>query len=363
MKLRTLVIAVALLAGLSALAYLRNRPEPAPPADARVGKALLDPATAQAAAGLTVSDAGKKVELAKGADGTWRVRSYFELPADFEKIARLVQDLNEAKVDRLVTENPERLSHMEFKDSVISLQDAAGKDTWSVTLGKTPESGNGRFIRFGNEPKAYFSGMHVWLDTDAKGWAAAQLTAVKSDEISRIEIPFDSGPPLVLSRTKKDGPWAAQGGPAGQKLLADKVSSLLTALTTLRFTDTVDPKDPAAVEAAPHMRVFTLVTFGGQTVTVSLGRKPEVKKLKAPAADKDALAALAKPADAKVDEKPLTPEYDTTPAGPVFAVISNSDAKAPINGLMARRAFEVDEFTFTGLPQKADDLFEAEKVK
>jgi hypothetical protein len=47
----------------------------------------------------------------------------------------------------------------------------------------------------------------------------------------------------------------------------------------------------------------------------------------------------------------------------VFAMISNSDPKAPINDLMARRAFEVDEFTFTGLPQKADDLFEAEKVK
>jgi len=30
---------------------------------------------------------------------------------------------------------------------------------------------------------------------------------------------------------------------------------------------------------------------------------------------------------------------------------------------MKRRAFEVDEYTFTGLPQKADDLFEAEKAK
>src|SRR5580692_7936124 len=114
MKLRTLIIAVAILAALSALAYLKNRPEPAPPADARVGRPLLDTATAQAAASLTVSDAGKKVELAKDSGGTWRVKSYYDLPADFEKIARLVQDLNEAKVERLVTENPERLSHMEF---------------------------------------------------------------------------------------------------------------------------------------------------------------------------------------------------------------------------------------------------------
>ena len=52
-----------------------------------------------------------------------------------------------------------------------------------------------------------------------------------------------------------------------------------------------------------------------------------------------------------------------TPAGPVFAVISSSDAKAPIVDLMGRRAFEVDEYTFTGLPQKSDDFFEAPKSK
>jgi hypothetical protein len=363
MKLRTIVIFVTVLAALSVVAYLRNRPEPAPAADARVGKPLLDSDTALKAAGLVVSDQGKKVELARGADGTWRVTSYFGLPADFEKVARLVQDLNEAKVDRLVTSNPDRLEHLEFKDSTITLNDSSGKEIWSVTLGKTPDSGNGRFIRFGTEPKAYFSGTHVWLDTDAKGWASAQLLTVKPDEVSRVEVPFDSGAPVILSRPKKDAPWSAEGGPAGGKLLPDKVSSLVTSLTALRFTETTDPKDPAAAAAETHMRAFKVTTFGGQTISVALGRKPEEKKLKPPVADKDALASLAKTDDAKTEPKAITPEFDVVPAGPVFAVVSSSDAKAPINDLMARRAFEVDEFTFTGLPQKADDLFEAAKAK
>ena len=73
-------------------------------------------------------------------------------------------------------------------------------------------------------------------------------------------------------------------------------------LTTLRFSsDTVDSKDPTGAEAAKHMRTFRLTTFAGQTLTVALGRVPEVKKLKAPVADKDALAALAKTTDAKPD--------------------------------------------------------------
>lgn len=363
MKLKTLIVSVAVLAALSVAAYLGNRPEAAPPADARVGKALLDADTAQRVAGLVVSDQGKKVELAKGADGTWRVKSYFDLPADFEKIARLVQDLNESKVERFVTANPERISHLDFKDSSIALSDASGKEIWNVTLGKAPDSGNGKFIRFAGESRAYFSGMHVWLDTDAKGWASSQLVTVKPEEVSKIEIPFDSGPPVVVSRAKKDAPWTAEGAPAGQKLLPEKVSSLLSSLTALKFTDTTDPKDPAAGEAGAHMRAFKLTTFGGQTIAVSLGRKPEEKKLKPPVADKDALAALAKPVDEKAAPKPVAPEYDTIPAGPVFAVVSSSDAKAPINDLMGRRAFQVDEYSFTGLPQKADDLFEAAKAK
>jgi hypothetical protein len=362
MKLRTIVIIVAILAALSVVAYVKNRPEPAPAQDARVGKPVLDSGTALGAAGLVISDQGKKVDLSRGADGTWRVTSYFGLPADFEKVARLVQDLNEAKVDRLVTTSPDRLAHLEFKDSMIALDDASGKEIWSITLGKTPDSGEGRFIRFGTEPKAYFSGMHVWLDTDAKGWANAQLLSLKNDDVAKVEVPLDSGT-VILSRAKKDAPWTAEGGPAGAKLLPDKVSSLVNSLTTLRFSDTVDTKDPAATEAAKHMRTFKVTTFGGQTFTVALGRVPEVKKLKAPVADKGALAALAKATDAKPDVKAITPEYDVTPAGPVFVAVSSSDPKAPVNDLMGKRAFEVEEYAFTGLPQKADDLFEVAKAK
>jgi hypothetical protein len=364
MKLRTLVIAIAVLAALSIAAYLKDRPQAAPSEDPRVGKALLDPDTAARASGLVVADQGKKVELARNADGSWRVSSYFDMPADFEKISRLVQDLNEAKVDRFVTSNPERLARLEFKDSAISLKDSAGKDIWSLTLGKTAENGNGRFIRFGGEPRAFFSGLHVWLDTDAKGWASAQLVSVKPDEVAKIEIPFDGGPQVVLSRAKKDAPWTAADSPAGQKLIADQASSLLTSLTSLRFSDTVDMKDPAAAEAAAHMRTFRLTTFDGKTLTVALGRKPEEKKMKPPVPDaKQELAPLGKSTEVKAEAKPVAPEFETIPAGPVFVVVSSSDSHAAINDLMKRRAFEVDEYTFTKLPQKTADLFEADKKK
>jgi hypothetical protein len=359
MKLRTLVAAVAVLAILSAFAFYRNRPEAAAATDPRVGLPLLGPDIAAKAAGLEVSDQGKKVDLRKGADGAWLVTSYFDMPADFEKVSRLAQDLNEAKVERLVTTNPDRIAHLEFKDSRISLSDASGAPLWSVTLGKTPDSGNGRFIRFGGEQAAFFSGTHVWLDTDAKGWADAQLVTVKPEDVASLGLPI-AGTTYVLTRPKKDAPWTAKAAPSGQRLSAAKVAPVLTTLTGLRFSDTLAPEDAGAAEAARQARTYTLTTFDGKTLTISLGRRPEVKKLKPPVAD---AAPIATGADGKVDVKPIVPEYDTTPAGPVFAEVASSEPKAPINVLMRRRSFEVDDYSYTGLPQKLDDLFELEKAK
>jgi hypothetical protein len=361
MKIRTLVLAVAVLAALSVVAYLRNRPAPDLSADPRVGPVLLDSDTVSRASGLVVSDQGKQAVLAKGPDGTWRVTTYFDFPADVGKISQLVQDLNEAKVDRFVTSNPDRLAHLDFKDSSIALSDASGKEIWSLTIGRESEQGNGRFIRFGAEPKAYYSTLHIWLDTDSKGWANAQLLDAKADDIASIEIPFEGSPAVVLSRAKRDAPWTT---PGTRKPAADKVSSLLASLAALKFTDTLDVKDPAAADAAPHMRALKLTTFDGKTYTVALGRKPEEKRLRTPAPDaKEALASLGKLTDTKAEVKPAVPEFDTIPAGPVFAAVASSDTRAGINAMMRQRAFEVDDYVFTGLPQKPDDLFEADKAK
>jgi hypothetical protein len=363
MKLRSIAITVAVLAALSLLVFLRNRPQASAGTDPRVGSLLLDADTASRVAGIVITDQGKRVELLRGADGAWIVPSYFGLPADFDKVSRLVQDLNGSKVERLVTENPDRMARLEFKDSAIALRDASGKDIWTVAFGKTPDSGNGRFIRFGSEPKAYFSGTRVWLDTDAKGWADSLLATAKPDDVARIEFALADGSKVAAERKAKDAPWTSPDTPAGKALASDRVASALTALTSLHFSETVDPKDPGVGEAAKFVRTYVLTTFSGRTISISMGRKPEVKKLKPPVAD--AKAALSSITDAakKPDEKPVEPEFDTVPAGPVFIGIASSDAAAPVNALMKLRAFQTDEYTFTGLPQKTDDLFEAARAK
>lgn len=376
MKLKTIIVSVLVLAALSVVMFIARRPTPPASADARIDQPLVDRATIEKAAKLRISDQGKTVTLERGSDAAWRVSSYYDFPADFAKLSGLVGNLTDAKAQRLVTSNADRIARLEFKDTKVDLLDASGKELWAITLGKTPETGAGRFIRFGAEQKAYLANLTAWLDTEAKNWASSELINVKADDVAKIEIPFNEGGPVTVSRAKKEDPWSADKIPAGQKLKPDKVSAVLSSIGTLRFSDTNDRADPNVTTAQAHQRTFKITTFDNKTITVAIGRKPEEKKLKPPTASADGKtgpAALGSMADlAKKDgkakdpgeekkadpAKPLTPEYETIPAGPVFVNVANSDANAPVNALAQKRAFQIADFVFTSLPQKADELFE-----
>ena len=375
MKLKTLIVCVVALAALSLVVFFVRRPAPPPSADPRINQPLAERGAVEKAAKLRLIDQGKSVTLARQSDGTWVVPSYYDLPADFQKLAGFVGNLTEAKLQRLVTSSPERIGRLEFNDSKVELLDANDKVLWSVTFGKTAENGGGRYVRFGDEPKAFLANFNGFLDAEPKNWAKPELVNVKPEEIAKIEVPFAEGGPLTLSRGKKEDAWTADKTPAGQRVIADKISSLLSSLGTLRFTETTDPTDAIAVAAKANSRAFKLTTFDGKTTTVTLGRKPEEKKMKPPTAApaaKSGPAALGPASDLlKEDDnspaavaakneaaKALTPEFETIPAGPVFVFITSSDASAPVNAWMQKRAFQVLESTFTSLPQKAEELFE-----
>jgi hypothetical protein len=365
MKLKTVALAVAILAVLSAITFIVQRPAPPPSADARIGQPLAPAATLEQAAHVRLTDQGKVVLLVRQSDGTWRVPGYYDLAADFAKLTKLVSDLTGAKLQRLVTSNPERIARLEFKDTEIAFLDASDKELWSVTLGRTAENG-GRFVRFGPEQKAYLANLNADVDVDAKNWADTQLLNLKSDDIARIELSFpdDGGGTLIATRAKKEDAFAAEKAPDGRKLKSDSVTNLLGSFTALRFSDASEPSDPNAIAAKEHARTLKLTAFDGKAVTILIGRKPEEKIVKAPAPATDAAkngpAALLD-ADKKDagPAKTLEAATETVPAGPVFAFITHSDATAPINALMQKRAFQVAEFAFTGLPQKLDELFEA----
>ena len=372
MKLRTLLIVVAILAALSVAVFVAQRPPPSLAARARLGEPLVDTALIEKAARLRVTDQGKTVSLARQPDGTWRVTTFFDLPADFSKITGLVGSLTDARIQRLVTTKAERIARLGLKDTQVLLFDAAEIELWSVMLGKNADGG-GCFVRYGAEQKVYLASFNGGLDAESKNWANPELLGLKAEDIAQAEIATGEGESILISRAKKDESWTSALTPAGKKINATKISALLASVGNLRFTDTSDLNDPGFAAARANARVCKLTTFDGKTITVTFSHKPEEKAPPPPAiaaktgsagtgplANPTSQGSLPSPSGGPVlgPTKGPVPEFASLPANPVFVVIAHSDASAPVNAIMKKCAFQVAAYTFASLPQKADELFE-----
>ncbi len=277
MKLKTLALSVAVLLVLAAVAYFLQRPPAAAALDARIGQSIFDAKALGKTARLRVIDQGKTVLLAKQSDGKWIDSSYYDLPADFSKLSRFIDDLANAKIQRLVTRSPERLARLDFKDTSIALLDSAGQALWTITLGKSAEGG-GRFVKFDDEQKGYLANLSLFLDADAKNWADSLLVDLKPDDVAGVEVGFETGEPVAASRAKKEAAWTAAQAPAGQRIKGERITSLLSSFGSLRFQDTANLTDANVEAARQHSRIIKLTTFDHKTFTLELGRKPEEKK-------------------------------------------------------------------------------------
>ncbi|MFA5056992.1 MAG: DUF4340 domain-containing protein [Opitutaceae bacterium] len=373
MKLKTLALSVAILAVLSAAAFLLQRPPAQAGQDARVGQPLIDPRVLNQATQVRLTDQGKIVQLTRQPDGRWLVPSYYDLPADFAKLSQFIIDLSATRIQRLVTRNPERLARLDFKNTSIALLDPAGKALQTLTLGKGAEGG-GRFVRFDDEQKGYLANLTVFLDADAKNWTDSLLVNLKPDDIAGIEITFVEGDPIVATRARKEDAWTAGKAPTGQRLKEDRITSLLGTFTSLRFQDTSALDDPNVAAARQHSRMVKLTTFDHKTITIQLGRKPGEKKEAGggrPEAGKPEAGGqpgaprqtnsepnLSAVASAKVETQNAEPAATPPPVEPVYAFITSSDPAAPVNALMQKRAFQIYDWNYNSLPQKADELFE-----
>ncbi len=375
MKLRSLLIVVAILAALSAAVFVAQRPPSSLATGARLGEPLVDTALIEKAARLRVTGQGKTVSLARQPDGTWRVTSFFDLPADFAKITDLVGSLTDAKIQRLVTTKAERIDRLGLKDTQVVLLDAADKELWSVMLGKNADGG-GRFVRFGAELRVYLASFKGGLDAESKNWANPELLGLKDEDIAQAEIDTGEGESIIISRAKNDAAWISTQTPAGKKINANRISALLASVGNLRFTETSDLNAPGFAAAKANARVCKLTTFDGKSVTVTFSHKPEEKAPQPPAstdaktdstgpgpvADPTKQGNLPTPSGGPipvlVPAKGSVPELASVPANPVFVVIAHSDASAPVNAIMQKCAFQIAAYTFASLPQKADELFE-----
>lgn len=360
MNLKTLSISVLILAILSGIVAWLNRPIVATDADPRVGQSLLADIAANDAQALTLTRDGETVELKQDDQQNWRVTSYHDLPADEAKLRRLVQELADANIVRVVTRNPERAARLKLGDSSVTF--ASNGSSSTLSFGKNAQRG-GRYLKLDDAEDApvYLTAATTFLDTTAKNWANAELTTFETDVIKQLEIEFAAGEQITITRHDADSDWQASGLAEDQRLRSAAVSSLLNQLSSLRFTETADPDDDDVRAAVENQSTFTLTTFADETLAIAMGRQPEQTIIKEDAVDPvAAVADLATSTEIAPDdaEDALEEMTETLPAGPVYVTLTGPATLVPLAEAQGKLAFQIADYIFTGLPTERAGLIE-----
>lgn len=368
MKLKPLALVVALLAIAAGFVYWRDhRTVVDPAADPRVGQPLVAIDTIQALRRLRVVANGQTAVIAAEQDGrNWTVPDYFGLPADFAKLSGLVDSLRDAKIGRFVTALPEKLERLGFGGDRIELLGAGDKPLLTIHLGKNNTSG-GRFVRLGDEQKAYLVDLNAWLDAVPKNWARSQLLEAKPADVAAVEFRFADGSAFTATRDAKTAEWTVAGLPAGQELKPTAIDDVVSQLTSLHFTETAEPAAPDVVAAREHLGHTVVLTLkDGTSYTVALGRRPAPPPAAKPATETqpaavtpqaetaETPAAPATPATAPEAEPPAPSPEETQ--GPAYVFITANRDTDPINALMQQRAFEINDWLMNNLPSDRSAL-------
>ncbi|MEN9840277.1 MAG: hypothetical protein RL376_77 [Verrucomicrobiota bacterium] len=344
MHLRPLVLSLALLLPAAAGVWWFQRPQPAPSTlDARIGQRVADPAVLAEATRIQLKSGERTLEFTRSTDARWTLGGTPALPADLSRLGRLTADLVSPKIERLVTSSPARLASLALDTDRLSFLDASGKPLLSLDLGKTADGG-GRFLRFGDETKAYLARLNLNLDPTPDNWRdTALLPGLKATDITSLTLQFpNTAERVTISRPAADKPWTSPATPAGQQIKASLLDSQTNNLASLRYTNYAPNLDPGVIAARILPREVSFITFSGRKVKISFARAAEIPAPPAPA---------PKEGEAPPPPPPAAPR-------PVYVEITDSQPDALLVTAARTHAFEVADWIFTALPASPAEVFE-----
>lgn len=340
MKLKHLSIAAAaILTAATAIYWLEARkPAAAPSSDPRVGSPLASAEVLRATHAFAVSSqSATDVRLFRAADAAqWFVTDTERtLPADFSRISRMANALQDATIVRAIGSNPQRIERLGLGRVTLSLLDAADAPLLAFSLGDSSERA-GPFLQFSGENSAYALESSLFIDTTFLNWADRTPLDLQPEQVATIQIPFPEFgvEPILAARAEEGTDFVAQAG-ADTPLNQSQLTNFLRSLLAFRFTQIVERDDPAAQQAAEFARTFPLTLSDGDALSIRIGRTPE------------------RPAVTDDDGNETAPAQ---PAGTPYVFLDAVPAAHPWADAAARFAFAVSPSVFTAIPSRAQLL-------
>ena len=259
------VIAAAVMGGLAGLTSVLSRPTPIDDF-ANVGKSFFadfkDPnlATAVRVVAYNEDTASSRVFTVQKKDGTWRIPSHHNYPADGEerlaKTARTLIGVKRGAVASRVAADHERFGVVdplgEASDTLkgrgqrLTLLKESDIAVADLIIGKKlPEGENRYYVRHPEEKETYITELEVDISTKFGDWVEADLLKLDRDDLTKLEAKstevdgrsFSEVVDATLARASSTDDWALDGlNEETEEVNKDDITAMVNVLDNLKLS-------------------------------------------------------------------------------------------------------------------------------
>ncbi|MFT5122685.1 MAG: hypothetical protein ACI97B_001317, partial [Verrucomicrobiales bacterium] len=360
MNSKTLIKLAVVLAVLGGIAYFTNK-EPGTQTEQangpRAGQELLKDLDVNAVATIKVQSKDASSSVTRKND-KWVVDSLFDYDADFEKIVQNLTEWSELKAADLPRGGTDATYGLDTNATVVTLQDAAGKELASLKLGENRTSKDdgqygprpdGRYIKVGSGPVVLVSENMTGFPATSEDWIKQDFLAVNSSEITEVSLTVSNQTATI--NTADTANYQVTGLSTNEEANAANCGRAHRAIQSLRFESVADPALDDAGLGFDKPIVYTAQTKSGIAYTLTVGKEIEggnryarlAPSYDAPPAPTQADAEQAVPPDAP------KPEGEAAPETPAAAPEKTRDQKVAevLEALLAAHTKKVEETTKT----------------
>jgi hypothetical protein len=242
------------------------------PAASGESASLLPGVEAGDVVGLTISDAdGQAVTLARK-DGSWVLPEAGDYPAEEERITTLLTKIEGLKADRVVTQTSashKRLGVAEDDfERRIDLQMADGSRQ-RLYVGNSP-TWQAAHVRADGQDEVYLTSELAAQDAgaDAAAWVDTLYLSVPREQIVHMTLVNAQG---TLELTREGDTWSLAGLAPGETLDENKVSTLLTRVSSVTLEEPLGKDDLPAYGLDEPLATVTVETDDGQRYVLRIG--------------------------------------------------------------------------------------------
>ncbi|MHC4146237.1 MAG: DUF4340 domain-containing protein, partial [Planctomycetota bacterium] len=236
------VVAVLMVLWATVQSRVSNRPKAA--AD---GPVYLIQGLDPAGIGSIVLGTGEETVILKRRQGGFVVAGKDNYPAKTSEINSLISKCVEIKTSAFITDNPGNHEDLEVTEekarSVVKFMTPEPNSAvlTGVVVGKTEELGQGTYVRLLSSDSSISNRVHVasnvpWFSDGAANYLDQELISVTGDDILSATVSSPGGN-YTLKKEGDGDDIVMENTPAGKKLKNSDASSVLTALTGLKFDD------------------------------------------------------------------------------------------------------------------------------